>query len=180
LNVWGPDGNDTLLKPEYVTAMATSIETITKNKATESVSTNAKVKNETIKSVGSNTKTKKETVESVGTDTKAKKETTKSVNISMNPNWGSKDKQHYSNGYDEGYTIGVINGCNRGYKLGIKGLKYIGTGHVNFAPRSTTSQDIGYAGGYNTGYDMKFLSVYNAGYNIYQKQYLKQINNNRS
>ena len=229
LNVWGPDGNDTLLKPEYVTAMTTSIETTTKNKTTESENTNAKAKNETTKpiepntktkkettelvepntttkkettkSIGPNTKTKKEIVESVGTNTKAKKETTElvepntktkkettkligpntktkkeiveSVSIFMNPNWGSKDKQHYSNGYDEGYNIGAINGYNRGYNIGIKGLKYIGTGHINFAPRSTTSQDIGYAGGYNTGYDMEFFSGYNAGYNIYKKQYLE-------
>ena len=173
LNVWGPDGNDTLLKPEYVTAMATKAETTTKNKDTESVSTNAKAKNETTKSIEPNTKTKKETVELVRTDTKAKKEITESVNIPMNPNWGSKDKKHYLNGYDEGYTIGVINGYNRGYNLGIKGLKYIGTGHINFAPRSTTSQDIGYAGGYNTGYDMQFLLGYNAGYNIYKQRYLK-------
>src|ERR1035437_4955870 len=229
LNVWGPDGNDTLLKPEYVTAMTTSIETTTKNKTTESENTNAKAKNETTKpiepntktkkettelvepntttkkettkSIGPNTKTKKEIVESVGTNTKAKKETTElvepntktkkettkligpntktkkeiveSVSIFMNPNWGSKDKQHYSNGYDEGYNIGAINGYNRGYNIGIKGSKYIGTGHINFAPRSTTSQDIGYAGGYNTGYDMEFFSGYNAGYNIYKKQYLE-------
>src|ERR1035437_9223129 len=229
LNVWGPDGNDTLLKPEYVTAMTTRIETTTKNKTTESENTNAKAKNETTKpiepntktkkettelvepntttkkettkSIGPNTKTKKEIVESVGTNTKAKKKTTElvepntktkkettkligpntktkkeiveSVSIFMNPNWGSKDKQHYSNGYDEGYNIGAINGYNRGYNIGIKGLKYIGTGHINFAPRSTTSQDIGYAGGYNTGYDMEFFSGYNAGYNIYKKQYLE-------
>ena len=32
LNVWGPDGNDTLIKPEYVTAMATSTNTIYKAK----------------------------------------------------------------------------------------------------------------------------------------------------
>src|ERR1035437_8793244 len=187
LNVWGPDGNDTLLKPEYVTAMTTSIETTTKNKTTESENTNAKAKNETTKPIEPNTKTKKETTELVEPNTKTKKETTKligpntktkkeiveSVSIFMNPNWGSKDKQHYSNGYDEGYNIGAINGYNRGYNIGIKGLKYIGTGHINFAPRSTTSQDIGYAGGYNTGYDMEFFSGYNAGYNIYKKQYLE-------
>src|SRR5208283_3153817 len=159
LNTWGPDGNDTLIKPGYITAMAISIETTTKNKTAESVETNAKAK--------------KETTESVGPNTKTKKETTESVNIPMNPNWGSKDKQHYLNGYNEGYMIGVINGYDRGYDLGIKGLKYIGTGHINFAPKSTTSKDIGYAGGYNTGYDMKFPSGYNAGYNIYKKQYLK-------
>ena len=159
LNVWGPDGNDILTKPGYTTAMAVSTETTTKNKTTESVSTNAKAKKETTKSVGTNTKTKKETTES--------------VSIPMNPKWGSKDKQHYFNGYDEKYTIIVINGYNRGYDLGIKGLKYIGTGHINFAPKSTTSQDIGYAGGYNTGYDTKLRSGYNAGYNIYKQQHLK-------
>ena len=173
LNVWGPDGNDTLTKPGYITAIAVNTETATKNKTTESMSTNAKAKKQTTKSVGTNTKTKKETAESVEINTKAKKETTESVSIPMNPNWGSKDKQHFLNGYNEGYTIGVINGYNRGYDLGIKGLKYIGKGHINFAPKSTTSQDIGYAGGYNIGYDMKFLSGYNAGYNIYKKQYLK-------
>ena len=75
LNTWGPDGNDTLLKSGYITAMAISTETTTKNKTTESVSTNAKAKNET----------------------------TESVNIPMNPNWGSKDQQHYLNGYNEGF-----------------------------------------------------------------------------
>src|SRR5271157_5710697 len=79
LNVWGSDGNDTLIKPGYITAMAISTETTTKNKTTESVSTNAKAKNETTKSVEPNTKTKKETVESVGTNTKTKKETVESV-----------------------------------------------------------------------------------------------------
>jgi PKD repeat protein len=137
LNVWGSDGNDTLTKTGYITAMTASTETAIKNKTTESVSTNAKAK--------------KETTESVGTNTKTKKETTELASIPMNPNWGLKDKQHYLNGYNEGYTIGVINGYNRGYDLGIKGLKYIRTVHINFAPKSTTSQDIGYAGGYNTG-----------------------------
>ena len=113
------------------------------------------------------------TTESVSTNTKAKNEITESVSVHMNPNRGSKDKQHYLNGYREGYMIGVINGYDRGYDLGIKGVKYTGTGHINFAPKSTTSQDIGYAGGYNTGYDTKLLSGYNAGYNIYKQQHLK-------
>jgi PKD repeat protein len=124
---------------------------------------------------GSDTLTKKAYVSAAGvsTEAKAKSKITEPVSSHMNPNWGSKDKQHYSNGYNEGYSIGLINGYNRGYGLGIKGLKYTGTGHSNFAPRSTTSQDIGYADGYNAGYDMKFLSGYNAGYNIYKQQNLK-------
>jgi PKD repeat protein len=95
------------------------------------------------------------------------------ISAHMNPNWGSKDKQHYLNGYAEGYKIGLINGYNNGYDLGIKGLKYTGTGRSDFAPKSTASQDIGYAAGYNTGHNMKFLPGYSAGYNIYKKHHLK-------
>jgi len=171
LNVWGPDGNDTLIKPAYITATTVSTEnTKAKNKTTESVGTNTKAKKETTESVGTNTKAKKETTESVGTNTKAKNEATESVSLSINSNWGLKDKQHYLNGYQEGYTIGIINGYNRGYDLGIRGLEYTETGHINFAPKSATFQDIGYAGGYNTGYNMQFLSGYNTGYNIYKLQ----------
>jgi len=139
------------------------------NKSSETI----KPAYKTTESVSTNTKAKNEITESVGTNTKTKKETTELASIPMNPNWGSKDKQHYLNGYSQGYMIGVINGYDRGYDLGIKGVKYTGTGHINFAPKSTTSQDIGYAGGYNTGYDMKFISGYNAGYNIYKQQHLK-------
>src|SRR5664280_1713552 len=84
------------------------------------------------------------------------------VSASMNLSWGSKDKEHYVDGYDEGYKIGLINGYDQGYDLGIKGIKYTETGGINFAPKSTTSQDIGYADGYTVGYDLKFLSGYNA------------------
>ena len=145
LNVWGPDGNDTLIKPTYITAKAISTET----------------------------KAKKETTESTETNTISKNEATKSVSLSLNPNWGSKDKQHYLNGYREGYAIGVINGYDNGYDQGITGLKYTETDHSNFAPKSTTSQDIGYAGGYDAGYNMEFLSGYNTGYYIYKQQYFE-------
>ena len=145
LKVWGPDGNDTLTKSSYVNAAAVSTET----------------------------KAKSETTPSVSAGTKAKNETTEPVSSHMNPKWGPKDKKHYSNGYDEGYHIGLINGFNRGYYLGVKGLKYTGTGRSDFKARSTTSQDIGYADGYNVEYDMKFLSGYNAGYSIYKQKHLK-------
>jgi len=91
------------------------------------------------------------------------------VSASMNSSWGSKDKQHYVDGYNEGYKIGLINGYDQGYDIGIKGIKYTGTGSINFAPKSTTSQDIGYADGYTVGYDLKFPSGYNAGIKIYEQ-----------
>ncbi len=138
LNIWGPDGNDTLIKPAYITATSISTETKAKKKTTESVSTNTKPKNEA----------------------------TESVDLAMNPKLGSKDKQHYLNGNREGYTVGVINGYNHGYYPGIKDLKYTGTDHINFAPKSTTSQDIEYDDEYNDGYDMQFLPGYDAGYYI--------------
>jgi PKD repeat protein len=161
LKVWGPDGNDTLTKPAYVTATAITAEPATAITA------------EPATAVTAESNDNDETVVAVSEETKSPGETTVPVSTHMNPNWGSRDKQHYSNGYDEGYNIGLINGYNRGYDLGIKGLKYTGTGRSNFAPKCTTSQNIGYADGYNAGYDMKFLSGYNAGYNIYQQQYLK-------
>ena len=152
LNVWGPDGNDTLIKPTYTTA----------------------------KAINTETKAKKETTESTETNKISKNEATKSVSLSLNPNWGSKDKQHYLNGYCEGYAIGVINGYDNGYDQGITDLKYTETDHSNFAPKSTTSQDIGYAGGYDAGYNMGFLSGYNTGYYIYKQQYFEQIYSNHS
>jgi len=91
------------------------------------------------------------------------------VSASMNSSWGSKDKQHYADGYNEGYKIGLINGYDQGYDIGIKGIEYTGTGSINFAPKSNTSQDIGYADGYTAGYDLKFLSGYNAGIKIYEQ-----------
>jgi hypothetical protein len=42
-----------------------------------------------------------------------------------------------------------------------------------FAPKSTTSQDTRYAGGYNTRYNMKFLSGYNTGSDIYRQLHIK-------
>jgi len=30
------------------------------------------------------------------------------VSASMNSSWGSKDKKHYVNGYNEGYKIGLM------------------------------------------------------------------------
>ena len=139
LKVWGPDGNDTLTKPAYVTAT-----TVTAKPAT-----------------------------AVTAKTSKNDETVVAVSASMNPNWGLKDKQHYLNGYSEGYKIGLINGYDHGYDIGIKGLKYTGTGSNNFAPKSTTSQDIGYAAGYNAEHNMKFLSGYSAGYKIYKQHHLK-------
>jgi len=91
------------------------------------------------------------------------------VSASMNSSWGSKDKQHYVDGYDEGYKIGLINGYDQGYDIGIKGIKYTGTGLINRTPKSTTSQDIGYADGYTVGYNLKFLSGYNDGIKIYEQ-----------
>ena len=41
------------------------------------------------------------------------------VSASMNSSWGSKDKQHYVDGYNEGYKIGLINGYDQGYDIGI-------------------------------------------------------------
>ncbi len=38
------------------------------------------------------------------------------VSASMNSSWGSKDKQHYVDGYDEGYKNGLINGYDQGYR----------------------------------------------------------------
>ena len=147
LKVWGPDGNDTLTKPAYVTATTVTAKpatTVTAKPATTVTATPSKNDGTVV-----------------------------AVSASMNPNWGLKDKQHYLNGYSEGYKIGLINGYDHGYDIGIKGLKYPGTGRSNFAPKSTTSQDIGYAAGYNAGHDMKFLSGYSAGYNIYEQHHLK-------
>jgi clumping factor A len=92
------------------------------------------------------------------------------VSASMNSSWGSKDKQHYVDGYDEGYKIGLINGYDKGYDIGIKGIEYTGTGLIGSAPKSTTSQDIGYADGYTVGYNLKFLSGYNVGIKIYEQK----------
>ena len=92
------------------------------------------------------------------------------VSASVNSSWGSKDKRHYVDGYDEGYKIGLINGYDQGYDIGIKGIKYTGTGLINRSPASTTSQDIGYADGYTVGYNLKFISGYNAGIKIYEQK----------
>ena len=111
-------------------------------------------------------------VVSVNTDTKVQNETTASESFPMNPNWEPKDKQHYLNGYDEGYMIGLINGYDHGYDLGIKGLEYTETDRSNFEPKCTTPQDIGYAAGYNAGHKERFLSGYNDGYSIYMQEYM--------
>jgi PKD repeat protein len=155
LKVWGPDGNDTLTKLAYVNAASITAKPATA--ATPKPATAATPKLATAATPKPNN--------NGGTVVVA--------STSMNPNWGSKDKQHYLNGYHEGYAIGLKNGYNRGYDLGIKGSKYTGTGRFNFAPKSTTSQDIGYAAGYSAGYSMKFFSGYHAGYNIYSKKHLK-------
>jgi PKD repeat protein len=111
LNVWGPDGNDTLIKPAYITAMTVSTETTTKNKTTESVSINAKPKNETTESV-------------ISINKKSKKEASEPVSLTMNPNWESTDEQLYLDGHSEEYPIEVrypiriVNRYDRGYNIG--------------------------------------------------------------
>src|SRR5665647_514521 len=147
LKVWGPDGNDTLTKPAYVTATTVTSKpaTIVTSKSATTVTAKPNNNDGTVVAISSH----------------------------MNPNWGSKDKQHYLNGYSKGYKIGLVNGYDHGYDIGIKGLKYTGTGSNNFAPKSTTSQDIGYAAGYNAEHNMKFLSGYSAGYKIYKQHHLK-------
>ena len=170
LNVWGPDGNDTLIKPAYITAMTVSTETTIKKETIEPVSINAKHENETIEPVSINTKPKNGTIESVisinkkaktetrkliSTNKKPKNETTESVisinkkskkeasepiSLTMNPNWESTDEQFYLNGYREGYPI-----------------------EVRYPSRVINIYDRGY----NIGYNMKFLPGYNIGYNIF-------------
>ena len=111
LNVWGPYGNDTLIKPAYITAMTVSTETTTKNKTTESVSINAKPKNETTESV-------------ISINKKSKKEVAEPVSLTMNPNWESTDEQLYLDGHSEEYPIEVrypiriVNRYDRGYNIG--------------------------------------------------------------
>jgi hypothetical protein len=109
--VWGPYGNDTLIKPAYITAMTVSTETTTKNKTTESVSINAKPKNETTESV-------------ISINKKSKKEASEPVSLTMNPNWESTDEQLYLDGHSEEYPIEVrypiriVNRYDRGYNIG--------------------------------------------------------------
>ena len=166
LNVWGPDGNDTLIKPAYITAMTVSTETATKKETIEPVSINAKHENETTellsintkpkngtsesvisknkkakketsKLIGTNKKPKNETAESViGINKKSKKETAEPVSLTMNPNWESTDEQLYLNGYREGYPI-----------------------EVRYPIRVINR--------YDRGYNMKFLPEYTIGYNIF-------------
>ena len=110
LNVWGPDGNDTLLKPEYVTAMPVSTKIATKIENIKPISMNAKHKNETTESVISNNK-------------KSKTEAVVPMSLTMNPNLESIDEQLYLNGYRDGYPIeerypiGFINRYDRGYNI---------------------------------------------------------------
>jgi len=170
LNVWGPDGNDTLIKPAFITAMTVSTETAIKKETIEPVSINAKHENETIEPVSINTKPKNGTSESVininkrakketsklintnkkpknettesviSINTKSKKEAAEPVSLTMNPNWESTDEQFYLNGYREGYPI-----------------------EVRYPSRVINIYDRGY----NIGYNMKFLPGYNIGYNIF-------------
>ena len=156
LNVWGPDGNDTLIKPAYITAMTVSTETAIKKEAIEPVSINTKPKNgtsesvisinkrakkETSKLINTNKKPKNETTESViSINKKSKKEAAEPVSLTMNPNWESTDEQFYLNGYREGYPI-----------------------EVRYPSRVINRYDHGY----NIGYNMKFLPGYTIGYNIF-------------
>ncbi len=170
LNVWGPDGNDTLIKPAYITAMTVSTKIATKNENIEPVSINAKHENETTELLSINTKPKNGTIESVtsinkkakketnkliSTNTKPKNETTESVisinkkskteaaepvSLTMNPNWESTDEQLYLNEYRDGYPI------EERYPIGF----------INRYDR-----------GYNIGYNMQFLPGYTIGYNIF-------------
>ena len=111
LNVWGPDGNDTLIKPAYITAIPVSI--------------NAKHENETIEPVSIKTKPKNGTSESViSINKKSKTEASEPVSLTMNPNLESTDEQFYLNEDREGYPIEVrypirvINRYDRGYNIG--------------------------------------------------------------
>ena len=170
LNVWGSDGNDTLIKPAYITAMTVSTETAIKKETIEPVNINAKHENETIEPVSINTKpkngtsesvisinqrAKKETSKLINTNKKPKNETTESVisinkkskkeavepvSLTMNPNWESTDEQFYLNGDREGYPI-----------------------EVRYPIRVINRYDRGY----NIGYNMKFLPGYTIGYNIF-------------
>jgi PKD repeat protein len=170
LNVWGPDGNDTLIKPAYITAMTVSTKIATKNENIEPVSINAKHENETTELLNINTKPKNGTIESVisinkkaktetrkliSTNKKPKNETTESVisinkkskkeasepiSLTMNPNWESIDEQLYLNGYHDGYPI-----------------------EVRYPSRFLNRYDHGY----NIGYNMQFLPEYTIGYNIF-------------
>jgi|GEM_PF-2063646 PKD repeat protein len=141
LNVWGPDGNDTLIKPAFITAMTVSTETAIKKETIEPVSINAKHENETIEPVSINTKPKNGTSESViSINKKSKTEASEPVSLTMNPNLESTDEQFYLNEDREGYPIEVrypIRVINR------------------------------YDRGYNIGYNMKFLPGYTIGYNIF-------------
>jgi PKD repeat protein len=141
VNVWGPDGNDTLIKPAYITAMTVSTETAIKKETIEPVSINAKHENETIEPVSINTKPKNGTSESViSINKKSKTEASEPVSLTMNPNLESTDEQFYLNEDREGYPIEVrypIRVINR------------------------------YDRGYNIGYNMKFLPGYTIGYNIF-------------
>ncbi len=137
LNVWGPDGNDTLIKPSYITATAVSTNIKAKNEIIEPVSINAKPKNETTELLSINTKPKNgnsesiisinkkakqetsklisinkkpknETTESViSINKKTKKEAVEPISLTMNPNLESTDEQLYLNGYSEEYPSEV-------------------------------------------------------------------------
>ncbi len=156
LNVWGPEGNDTLIKPAYITVMTVSTETTIKKETIEPVSINTKpingtsesvininkmAKKETSKLINTNTKPKNETTESViSINKQSKQEASEPVSLTMNPNWESTDEQFYLNGYREGYPI-----------------------EVRYPSRVINIYDRGY----NIGYNMKFLPGYTIGYNIF-------------
>ena len=111
LNVWGPDGNDTLIKPAFITAMTVSTETAIKKETIEPVSINTKPKNGTSESV-------------ISINKKSKTEASEPVSLTMNPNLESTDEQFYLNEDREGYPIEVrypirvINRYDRGYNIG--------------------------------------------------------------
>lgn len=90
------------------------------------------------------------------------------VSASMNPSWNSREKQHYVDGYKEGYRIGLINEYDQVYDIGIKGTKYTGTGLFNFKPKSNSPKDIGYMDGYNATYNLRFLPGYDTGLKTYE------------
>lgn len=157
LNVWGLDGNDSLTKQAYVTATAVN----TNN-------TIAVMKNTTAAGNTSTTGINGITAPARN-NTKTNNNITTSIKSHMNPHWESRDKQHYLNGYNEGHRVGLINGYDKGFDLGAKGLKYT---NFKYSPaQSSTSQDIGYADGYNAGYNERFLSGYNAGLNAYKRSH---------